>query len=454
MMKKSALFLILAAIVLTNFSPSAAPNRQTSSNDDPAAVAKKLVNQLAKGDFTGATESFDETMKTRLPAEKLTQAWNSLITKVGGYKRQLGERTERMLQYEVVFVTCRFEKTVLDVKVVFNDAKQITGLWFVPTKAPVRYKPPNYVRRDLFREQQTAVGSGDWALPGTLTLPAGKGPFAAVVLVHGSGPHDRDETLGPNKPFRDLAWGLACRGIAVLRYEKRTKAHAAKTAAIITKLTVKEETIDDALAAVHTLRNTNKIDTKRIFVLGHSLGGMLAPRIGRRDPHVAGLIVMGGPTRPLEDVILEQITDMASADGKISAAEQEQLDKLKRQVASVKDPKLSQATPASDLPLSLPARYWLDLRSYDLKKTVDALAQPMLILQGGRDSAATMVDFQGWKKILSGRENAEFKIYPKLNHLFITGEGKSTPAEYRKPGHVAEAVILDIARWIKTPRDK
>jgi dienelactone hydrolase len=107
------------------------------------------------------------------------------------------------------------------------------------------------------------------------------------VLVHGSGPQDRDETIGPNKPFRDLAWGLASQGIAVLRYEKRTKKHAMKLVLIKNTITVKQETIDDALAAVALLRKTERIDPNRIFVLGHSLGGMLIPRIGARDPDVA-----------------------------------------------------------------------------------------------------------------------------------------------------------------------
>ena len=88
-----------------------------------------------------------------------------------------------------------------------------------------------------------------------------------VVLVHGSGPNDRDETIGPNKPFRDLAWGLATRGIAVLRYEKRTKRHRLKMALLANSLTVKEETIDDAVAAVTTLHAVEEIDASRIFVL-------------------------------------------------------------------------------------------------------------------------------------------------------------------------------------------
>ena len=64
------------------------------------------------------------------------------------------------------------------------------------------YEPPAYMDEDTFKEQEVQIGKGEWVLPGMLSMPVGNGPFAAVLLVHGSGPNDRDETIGPNKPFR------------------------------------------------------------------------------------------------------------------------------------------------------------------------------------------------------------------------------------------------------------
>ena len=300
-------------------------------------------------------------------------------------------------------------------------------------------------KRDAFQEIEVKVGEGEWALPATLSLPKGDGPFPAVVLVHGSGPHDRDETIGPNRPFRDLAWGLASRGIAVLRYEKRTKEHGTKLAKK-KDITVKEETIDDALAAVKLLRKTPRIDPKKVFVLGHSLGAMLAPRIGELDSAIAGLILLAGPTRPLEDLILEQFSYLAS----LNEVPLRSLEAIKAQVRRAKDPKLSPDTPAADLPLGLAGcpigfRYGKPIPL----KAVAKIKQPMLILQGERDYQVTMTDFAGWKKALAGRKNAELKSYPKLNHLFVEGTGKSKPSEYQKEGHVAKEVIEDIAGWVK-----
>jgi len=269
------------------------------------------------------------------------------------------------------------------------------------------------------------------------------------VLVHGSGPHDRDETIGPNKPFRDLAWGLASRGVAVLRYDKRTQVHAAKLVAIQDKVTVNEETVEDAVAAVSLLRTTRKIDAKSIFVLGHSLGGMMIPRIAKHDPEIAGFIFMAGAARPMEDVILEQMSYIFSRDGSISDQEKAMLEDMKGRVAKVKAPGLSPETPSLLLPYGVPASYWLDLRGYDAPKEATSLKQPMLFLQGGRDYQVTMEDFGRWKAALSLRDDVLFRTYPALNHLFIAGEGKSTPQEYERPGHVANEVIGDIADWIK-----
>jgi fermentation-respiration switch protein FrsA (DUF1100 family) len=268
-----------------------------------------------------------------------------------------------------------------------------------------------------------------------------------VVLVHGSGPHDRDETIGPNKPFRDLAWGLASQGIAVLRYEKRTKAHAQAAAGQQSTFTVYDETIHDALEAVALLRETNDIDPERVYVLGHSLGGMVAPRIGAADLEIAGLIVMAGTSRPLEDVVLEQMDYVFGLDGVIAPEEKATLDQVEDQVARIKA--LTATDTGSDEPLLGAApSYWLDLHDYDAPQLASELAQPMLFLQGERDYQVTLEDLAGWQQVLSSRPAVTFKTYPELNHLFISGEGAITPAEYEVAGHVAEAVILDIAEWI------
>ena len=199
------------------------------------------------------------------------------------------------------------------------------------------------------------------SLPATLTAPKGAGPFPAIVLLHGSGPHDRDETIGPNKPFRDLAGGLAGQGVAVLRFEKRTKAYGLKLAKV-KDLTVKEEIFDDALAAVALLCKTPGIAPKKIFVLGHSLGGMAAPRLAQLDPDIAGLIVMAGAARPIDDVIIEQIDYLLSLDKNATEKEKANAELIKKTSAKLTDATMSLEDLKSTYLLGANFVYWRSVR--------------------------------------------------------------------------------------------
>jgi dienelactone hydrolase len=409
------------------------------------ARARAFLSAVAEDDLAAATKDFDEAMKKALPEQKLRDIWKDLVTKGGAFRKLGGVRTGKVDKFDIVTVRCEFEKAAYDARVVFNADKRISGLFFRPAS---EYKAPPYVNPDGFTERQVQVGSGEWALPATLTLPKGVRPFPAVVLVHGSGPHDRDETIGPNKPFRDLAWGLASKGVAVLRYEKRTKAHAAKLIKV-KDLTVKEEVLDDALAAVDLLRKAQGIDPKKVFVLGHSLGGIVAPRLAQLEPGIAGLVVMAGASRPIEEVLVEQLDYVLSLEKNLSDQEKAKVEKLKKEAARLADPKLSPEDFAAGTLLGATFAYWKSVRDLHAIETVAKIKQPMLILQGGRDYQVTMADFELWKKVLAGRKNVELKSYPKLNHLFMEGEDKAKPAEYEKEGHVAREVIGDIVVWVK-----
>ena len=290
------------------------------------------------------------------------------------------------------------------------------------------------------------IRSGAWELPGMLDMPNNAEQVPAVILVHGSGPNDRDETIGANKPFRDLAWGLATRGIAVLRYDKRTLVYASEPAKFGKVYTVKEEVIDDAVAAARLVAAHRAIDGKRVYLLGHSLGGTLAPRIARAYPQLAGLILLAGATRPLAD-LATQMTYLSNLHAATTADEQQQLDQLNSQIALLNSPELMTLPPESPL-LGAPAAYSQDLHEYQPEQLAKRLPQPMLILQGGRDYQVTETDFRMWQAALAARTDVKFKLFPHLNHLFITGTAKSTPAEYEVTGHVDKAVIDEIAGWI------
>ena len=422
-----------------------APPSDQARVDRLTEQALDLVELLAAGRFVDAHKTFDSTMQTALPPDKLEEVWTQLRQQVGAYNGPIAIRSETAGGLLAIIVQAEFEQAPIDIRVVYESDELVAGLFFQP--AQIAYESPPYADPDAFTERDITVGSGLWELPATLTLPAGDGPFPALVLVHGSGPNDRDETIGPNKPFRDLAEGLATAGIAVLRYDKRTL-HYADALAASEDLTVREETVDDALAAVETLRALPEVSGGDIFVLGHSLGGTVVPRIGSDDPGIAGFIVAAGAARPLEDLILEQTKYLLSLEKEPTAEQQDAVAALEEQVKRVKDPELSNEVPAADLPLGIPPAYWLDLRGYDPTAVARDLHRPLLIIQGGRDYQVTEEDFALWEKALAQAADVEFVLYPQLNHLFISGDGPSRPTEYLRPGHVAADVVSDIARFV------
>jgi dienelactone hydrolase len=238
----------------------------------------------------------------------------------------------------------------------------------------------------------------------------------------------------------------------VLRYEKRTRFHAQKITSQLATLTVEEETIEDVLLALDVLQQQTAVDAQHLFVLGHSLGGYLLPRILKVPTanNVRGGIILAGSARPLEDVILDQMTYIRSRSSETPESKQ-QLETLVRQVARVKDPSLSPDVQPSELPLNVPAAYWLDLRGYQSEQVARSLPQPLLILQAANDFQVTQDDFQLWRQALAERPDVTFKEYPNLYHLFLSCEPgkKATPVSYSIPGRVAEEVINDISHWIK-----
>ena len=306
--------------------------------------------------------------------------------------------------------------------------------------------------RSQFDEVELTLGSEPLSVPATLSVPHRAGRLPAVVLLAGSGPLDRDETVGPNKPFRDLAWGLASRGVVVLRFDKVTLARRAEVLAK-PDFTMNDEYLPQALAAIALLREHPAVDPERLFVAGHSLGGTVAPRVAAAAPDVAGLVILAGGAAPLHWVIVRQLRYIASLDPATAAAAEPGIEALSRQAERVDDPNLSPETPASEMPLGTPAPYWLDLRDYDAPAAAAALGKPILLLQGGRDYQATVDDdLVRWKAALDGQPSTTIRIFPADDHFFFPGSGPSGPqGSMAAAQHVDPAVIDEIAGWLGGP---
>ena len=305
------------------------------------------------------------------------------------------------------------------------------------------------------KQEQIILGQNTrYPLKGLLTLPEGQGPFPAVVLVHGSGSSNMDEKVGKLTPFKDIAQGLAQRGVACIRYDKRSYAHGLKM--VLDKkhpITVREETIEDALLASQLLRADSRIDPDRVFLAGHSMGAMLAPRIECQGGDFRGLILLAGSPRRLEEILLEQtreiLAGMKGFPRAIAGKQLAQLEQSFRGLYDLTDEEARQKKMGGGTTLY----YFKEMGQPTVAQWLAMTRKPMLIVQGEKDvQVKAHVDFARYQQLLGDRENVTFKLYPGLNHCFVPARFDSiadAKKEFTPERHIGPEVLDDIADWIK-----
>ncbi|MDY3732442.1 MAG: alpha/beta fold hydrolase [Alloprevotella sp.] len=415
---------------------------------DRTAAAESVLRQLKNGCGDSLYAASTPQVQGQLKAESFNAIWQQLTMQAGALQGSADWQQKDQPPYAICQKRLEFERAALIMTVTFDAEGRIAGLFFAPAP-PAATPPTGSETSDNIKNSKNAsparkhasfpagdarkatVKNGKVQLPGTLVLPQGataERPVPAVVFVHGSGPNDRDETIGPNRLFRDLADSLAAAGIASLRYDKRTYVYRAATASISDgKLDYDVETVDDAVCAIDLLRRTAGIDPQRIYVVGHSQGAMLAPRIAARSGKAAGCVMLAAPARTLDVLLHEQLRHLAPQSGMTVA----QADST-----------------AESMWHKLPADYRAMASAYDPVAEAAALSVPMLFLQGGNDYQVTAADFSLYQETLRGNPRAHFVFLPEADHLMRPLEKQAVPADYQRFVPISGKAVVAIRDFI------
>ena len=276
------------------------------------------------------------------------------------------------------------------------------------------------------------------SIEGTLTMPEGKDSFVCVVLVHDSGPQDRDETIYDNAPFRDIAWGLAAKGIGTYRYDKRMSPGEDSL-----KVTIDDEIVNDASEAVRVLSTRDEIES--VYVLGLGLGGYMIPKISAVTDDVSGYIIMNGFLRSIGDLIKDQYRYMAELDGQITEDEKAEIQMLEQDISLIEAP----GSIGEVEILGASKAYWESMYSYNCIESAKSMNKPVLVMQGQEDRQVPVTDYNLWRGAFGNRDNWTYRLYEGLNHFMIPAAKDEAYAEYTTKGTVSQNVIDDLAQWIK-----
>ena len=418
------------------------------------SIAIQSVGWLRNGEADKLHSYFTEKVSSKLDEETVSSIWEQISSQYGKFKKIDTTYSKGVLPRIVVDCILSFNKGRLKYRLTFNEENKIAGIFFIPYKVKKAKDREPQETSDFYETKYTFPNQG-FDFPAMFCYPKNQKIKATVVFVHGSGSNDMDETIGPNKMFLELAHELAKEGIASLRYDKRTYVakQTGKTEGL--KTDIDNVVVNDAVKAIEEVKSNNKLHSLAIFVIGHSLGANLSPRIAQKSGKLDGIILMAGNSRSLEDLVVEQYKYLYARGG-FSKAEKKEIKKIKKQAKNVKHlEKDLQNNPNVELnlPLTNDTCFWLSISRYNPIETALSISTPMLILQGARDYQVTIDDFMNWKKSLGLRSNTNYILYSKLNHLFIIGEGKSYPEEYNRKGNISPIVITDISKWINNVID-
>jgi len=416
-------------------------------SQQPKQLALDFIYELDTVPQKAYDSYLDTSFQNKVDVDQMVEMWGKIETFFGEFQSAHYICVDDSKENISVYATVNFKRKSQDLNIVFNDKNKIIGFFMaetIPCEKEV-YPLPKYAKQKKYIETEIQFKSGDLTLFGTLTQAVKhKTNTPIVIFVHGSGPNDRDESIGPNKLFKDLALGIATKGISSLRYDKRTFRY--KNPELSN--TIQKEVTNDVTSAIKWLKQNENTKNNPIFVVGHSLGAYVAPLIANQNTEVKGIVMMAGNFRPLEELVLAQYQYISTLKGENEASLKPIIADLKVKLNYLKD-SLTENSPPNKLPLGVPPTYWLSMHNYNHKAVIKNLSIPIFVMQGERDYQVTMTDFNLYGKIMAEKSNYTAKSYKNLNHLFLEGKGKPNPGEYLTQSNVPKYVLIDIVKWIK-----
>lgn len=440
--------LIVALVMLLALGLGAACRAQTGFCADQALeTAAQVAKELSDGEYGAVCARFDATMAAQVNEALLDQSWQMQAAALGAFTGiETSEAASVQGGYGVKLLLVH-EKGKQVLTLTFDGAGKISGMYLNRQQEVSQYEPAGDLPQGVTEKLVTLFSGQDRELGGSLLLPREAAPgMPAVLLVQGSGASDRDETIGPNKPFRDIAYALAERGVASLRFDKLTYAHPEL---FIGDYTVELEYLQPVIEALRVLEA--EAPGHRVFLVGHSQGGMLAPWLMNNCPQLAGGIALAGSPRQLWEIQRDQNLSVIE-----TLPQQQRAASLAVVEAEVKK---AQALPAMNAQeageitvFGMPGPYAHYLAGLDAIALARENQKPLLILQGEADVQVTKADFDAWKAGLGEDGFYTFIRYPGLSHLFMPSRDGVTiqeaMAEYANPMKVDEKVLKDMGDWI------
>lgn len=400
---------------------------------------------LSKHKYSKVFRCFDSNMKSKVSKQEIAKIWEQMENSVGEYK-EIRNVTSRALddgtrQTGLV----QFENGALEMMLSTNGDGRISGLFV----SQLAYEAPEYAKNLGTGKKYTNFISDGYNIPGELVIPLKCNECPVVVLVHGSGPNDKDETIGPNKVFYDIAMGLASKGIASYRYDKRSKIYPETLEG---QFDIYDETINDAVSALLHIQRDTSLHFGKYVMLGHSLGAYAMPLIADSlGDKINGAILFSANASRLEDLIEYQMNYLTSFDNKITKAEAKVIKENTERASNIRTNEYTDSTSAELLLGYWPGKFWKSIDTYSPVSTLQAnKILPFFIMQGEKDYQIPMTEFAKWQTAVASQPNVTMQSYVGLTHLFTpTNAERSSPQDYFSPQNVDYLVIQEMADWIK-----